>query len=150
MVQLRVTRAGSFRQIVHERCCQEACIFFSIDLHHRKGLQAIGFDIVGAEKVLCHKSLSQCRAVVLAARSLTGSAILGASLTGSAWRCAIILSVRRSASHFDNFSFSEVVCAVVKMEVVNGMDLAARLSMEAKEYWVHLDADGSFERYPGQ
>lgn len=36
------------------------------------------------------------------------------------------------------------------MEVLDGMDLAARLSLEAKEYWVHLNAEGPFEKYPGE
>lgn len=36
------------------------------------------------------------------------------------------------------------------MAAIDGMDLAARLSMEAKEYWVHLDAEGSLEKYPGK
>jgi hypothetical protein len=35
------------------------------------------------------------------------------------------------------------------MDATDGMDCAARLSMEAKEYWVHLDAEGSLEKYPG-
>ena len=35
------------------------------------------------------------------------------------------------------------------MDALDGMDLAARLSTEAKEYWVHLDAEGSLEKYPG-
>lgn len=35
------------------------------------------------------------------------------------------------------------------MEAIDGMDCAARLSMEAKEYWVHLDAESSLEKYPG-
>ncbi len=37
-----------------------------------------------------------------------------------------------------------------KMEASDGTDLAARSSMEAKEYWVHLDAEGPLEKYPGQ
>lgn len=36
------------------------------------------------------------------------------------------------------------------MDALDGTDSAARFSMEAKEYWVHLDADGSLEKYPGQ
>ncbi|KAJ4310089.1 hypothetical protein N0V94_008621 [Neodidymelliopsis sp. IMI 364377] len=36
------------------------------------------------------------------------------------------------------------------MEVIDGTELAARLSMEAKEYWVHLDADGPLEKYPAR
>ncbi|XPS75458.1 Xaa-Pro dipeptidase [Ascochyta lentis] len=36
------------------------------------------------------------------------------------------------------------------MEALDGMDLAARLNMEEKEYWVHLDADGSLEKYPAR
>ena len=36
------------------------------------------------------------------------------------------------------------------MDATDGMDCAARLSMEAKEYWVHLDAEGSLEKYPGE
>jgi Xaa-Pro dipeptidase len=43
-----------------------------------------------------------------------------------------------------------IVCAGVKMEAIDGTDLAARLSVEAKEYWVHLDTDGSLEKYPGK
>jgi hypothetical protein len=35
------------------------------------------------------------------------------------------------------------------MDAIDGMGCAARLSMEAKEYWVHLDAEGSLEKYPG-
>jgi hypothetical protein len=36
------------------------------------------------------------------------------------------------------------------MEALDEMDLTTRLSSVAKEYWVHLDADGSFEKYPGK
>ncbi|KAH6644474.1 peptidase M24, structural domain-containing protein [Boeremia exigua] len=36
------------------------------------------------------------------------------------------------------------------MDAFDGMDLAARLSMEAKEYWVHLDAEGPLEKYPAK
>jgi len=36
------------------------------------------------------------------------------------------------------------------MEALDGMDLSARLSSVAKEYWVHLDAEGSFEKYPAK
>ncbi|UPX16723.1 Xaa-Pro dipeptidase [Ascochyta rabiei] len=36
------------------------------------------------------------------------------------------------------------------MEALDGMDLAERLSMDAKEYWVHLDADGPLEKYPAR
>lgn len=36
------------------------------------------------------------------------------------------------------------------MDATDSMDCAARLSMEAKEYWVHLDAEGSLEKYPGR
>lgn len=36
------------------------------------------------------------------------------------------------------------------MNATDGMSRAAGLSMEAKEYWVHLDAEGSFEKYPGR
>ncbi|KAL1598335.1 hypothetical protein SLS59_007019 [Nothophoma quercina] len=36
------------------------------------------------------------------------------------------------------------------MDALDGMDLAARSSMEAKEYWVHLDVDGSLEKYPAK
>lgn len=43
----------------------------------------------------------------------------------------------------------EHVCAGAEMDALDGMDLAARSSMEAKEYWVHLDVDGSLEKYPG-
>lgn len=35
------------------------------------------------------------------------------------------------------------------MDAADGMDCAARLSLDAKEYWVHLDAEGSLEKYPG-
>ncbi|KAF2999474.1 hypothetical protein E8E13_008400 [Curvularia kusanoi] len=36
------------------------------------------------------------------------------------------------------------------MEAFDGMDLTARMSSVAKEYWVHLDAEGSFEKYPAK
>lgn len=36
------------------------------------------------------------------------------------------------------------------MEALDGRNLAARSSMELKEYWVHLDAEGVFEKYPGK
>lgn len=36
------------------------------------------------------------------------------------------------------------------MAAIDGLALAARLSMEANDYWVHLDAETSFEKYPGQ
>lgn len=36
------------------------------------------------------------------------------------------------------------------MEFVNGKDLVASNGMEAKDYWVHVDAEGPLEKYPGQ
>ncbi|KAF3043566.1 hypothetical protein E8E11_008104 [Didymella keratinophila] len=36
------------------------------------------------------------------------------------------------------------------MDATDGMDCAASLSTEAKEYWVHLDAEGSLEKYPAK
>ncbi|KAF1923191.1 uncharacterized protein M421DRAFT_425999 [Didymella exigua CBS 183.55] len=36
------------------------------------------------------------------------------------------------------------------MDASDSMDCAARSGMEAKEYWVHLDAEGSLEKYPAR
>ncbi|KAF3041108.1 hypothetical protein E8E12_006575 [Didymella heteroderae] len=36
------------------------------------------------------------------------------------------------------------------MDATDGMDCAARLGIDAKEYWVHLDAEGSLEKYPAR
>lgn len=36
------------------------------------------------------------------------------------------------------------------MEALNAMDLAKRLQWEAQGYWLHLEADSSLEKYPGE
>lgn len=36
------------------------------------------------------------------------------------------------------------------MQVLDATSLAERLKWEAKEYWLHLDADTPLEKYPGR
>lgn len=36
------------------------------------------------------------------------------------------------------------------MEVLDATSLADRLKWEAKEYWLHLEAETPFEKYPGR
>jgi hypothetical protein len=37
-----------------------------------------------------------------------------------------------------------------RMEVLDATSLAERLKWEAKEYWLHLEADTPLEKYPGK
>jgi Xaa-Pro dipeptidase len=36
------------------------------------------------------------------------------------------------------------------MEVLDASNLAERLKWEAKEYWLHLEAETPLEKYPGE
>jgi Xaa-Pro dipeptidase len=36
------------------------------------------------------------------------------------------------------------------MEVLDATRLAERLKWEAKEYWVHLEAESPLDKYPGK
>lgn len=36
------------------------------------------------------------------------------------------------------------------MEVLDATSLADRLKWEAKEYWLHLEAEGPLDKYPGK
>jgi hypothetical protein len=36
------------------------------------------------------------------------------------------------------------------MELLDATSLADRLKWEAKEYWLHLEAETPFEKYPGE
>jgi|TARA_R110002003_G_scaffold107_4_gene8967 hypothetical protein len=38
----------------------------------------------------------------------------------------------------------------VRMEVLDATSLAERLKWEAKEYWLHLEAETPLEKYPGK
>lgn len=37
----------------------------------------------------------------------------------------------------------------MKMEVLDATSLVERLNWEAKEYWLHVEADSPLEKYPG-
>lgn len=45
-------------------------------------------------------------------------------------------------------SFAQVVRGI-KMEVLDAKGLSERLRWEDNEYWLHLEAETPFEKYPG-
>ena len=52
----------------------------------------------------------------------------------------ILLQLQRLSRHGES----------VRMEVLDATSLAERLKWEAKEYWLHLEAESPLDKYPGK
>jgi len=147
---VRHATRGRLRSIAGANVGRESCITILSVRRRNPNLSAEGLPWLRIE--FCDTSCCCLSAGPCVSDLLTGGAVLGTSapaLTGLPQSaittlCAPLNTCRTCPRNIVD------LCAGVEMEYFDGMELATRLSMEAKEYWVHLDAEGPLEKYPGQ